>query len=1159
MASQHPSDETLGAFRSGQLDNRSALAVTEHLEQCSECRKRAGATSSDSFLSLVRRAMNAAQPLQAGPTLAGKSKIAPAPPPVDSLPPGLANHRDYEIRKELGRGGMGVVYLAHNTLLGRDEVLKVMGRQIMDRPGVLDRFHREIRAVARLRHANIVSAYSAFRLDESIVFAMEYVDGLDLSKMIKAKGPLPVAHASMFAYQTALGLQHAYEEGLVHRDIKPGNLMLARKGDKATVKILDFGLARATRDETVDSSLTADGQILGTPDFIAPEQITDARSVDIRADIYSLGGTLYYLLMGRPPFLARSFHEICQAHIARTADPLNFVRPDVPVELAAIVARMMAKDPARRPQTPGEVAEALAPLFKTAKAVDASPKVAISGAGAVFEKTHQEPGAANLANVAGSAGETSVAESRWESLVDCREEDGPRDPIAAGEIGRRTPRKTWPIIMAVSLLGLVALAVGVVFTTRDQQRSQDRSIALVDGRAKDVPVPSLDVEPGVGNGPIEPGAGRATAADSSPVAAAAPDPPRADIASDVNARLPSTAATASTTDTAVSAFNSLKVATNLVFSDDFNDAGSKWPTGSTHGYSDGVYFVNSAKNWVHWTCPGKPQTDSIFEVVGRLKSDEPVTKGSWGVTVSTPVSTGARRGFLVKINGMGELFLMPHPSERANEFRAVDPTIGPIVHPAIKPGDQWNTLTLAMKKRTLEIYVNGARVCGPLKLDYDLAPAWIMLGAFDGPTMFRAEFDHVEIREFADNKPQVALVSDESIKRATHSVFIDDFHDSGSGWQRGGGKDYGSGIYFVDSGNGHSYWRAPRHIRMDSALSVTGRMNGPGSANKGTWGVVVGQSAGPSHLGFMVKINGKGELFLGPSPATAKDFLKIVPSLGPIVHPAIKPGEQSNALTLVMKKRILEIYVNAVRVCEPVTFAFDLTPSHFSLAAWDDSGFRSEFEKVEIREFWDDKPRLSPTAFRSIASATRPAYIDEFSDHRSGWARGQRYGYSSGIYFVVPLDGVSVHKSPVGLRADSAVEVVGRLKTADSSIRGAWAVIVNREIGAATRGFLVKINGKGELFLTPNPWNAAKDFVDVDPRIGPIVNPAIKPVNQVNRVVLLVRKRSLEIFVNSVRVCDPVPYDFDLTPSFVQLGAWDGPGDFRAEFDSMSIRSFIRP
>ena len=138
---------------------------------------------------------------------------------------------------------------------------------------MLDRFLREIRAVARLRHPNIVTAYSAFRLGESIVFAMEYVEGSTWRKLVKAKGPLPVAHACYFIHQAALGLQHAHERGMVHRDIKPGNLMLAREGNKPVVKILDFGLAKVTSEEPVDGGLTHEGQMLGTPDYIAPEQI----------------------------------------------------------------------------------------------------------------------------------------------------------------------------------------------------------------------------------------------------------------------------------------------------------------------------------------------------------------------------------------------------------------------------------------------------------------------------------------------------------------------------------------------------------------------------------------------------------------------------------------------------------------------------------------------------------------------------------------------------------------------------------------------------------------------------------------------------------------------------------------------------------------------
>ena len=274
------------------------------------------------------------------------------------MPPALANHSDYEVLRELGRGGMGVVYLARNTLMGRLEVLKVVGGDLIRRPEVLDRFLREIRSAARLHHPNIVAAYSAIRLGESLVLAMEYVEGLDLARLVKTTGPLPVAQACGFIYQAALGLQHAHEHGMVHRDIKPANLILAREGTRPVVKVLDFGLAKVTSEGQVDTSLTREGQMLGTPDYIAPEQIRDAQSADIRADIYSLGCTFYYLLTGGPPFSGKNLWDLYQAHLSRDAGPLNLVRPEVPVELAAMVAKMMAKEPGTRFQTPGEVAQA---------------------------------------------------------------------------------------------------------------------------------------------------------------------------------------------------------------------------------------------------------------------------------------------------------------------------------------------------------------------------------------------------------------------------------------------------------------------------------------------------------------------------------------------------------------------------------------------------------------------------------------------------------------------------------------------------------------------------------------------------------------------------------------------------------------------------------
>ena len=252
----HLTDQTLSSYGLGKLDDASAEAVNQHLEQCADCRKRVAEMSADSFLGRIRDAQKAAshamsEPSQPDKTQSYEGSSGQAAPRTTMLPPGLAEHPDYEIRRELGRGGMGVVYLAHNRLMARDEVLKVMGPQIVEEPGVLDRFLREIRAVARLRHPNIVSAYTAFRCGKSLVFAMEYVAGLDLARMVKAKGPMPVGNACNYVHQAALGLQHAHEEGMVHRDIKPGNLMLSYNGNRAVIKVLDFGLAKASREQYV--------------------------------------------------------------------------------------------------------------------------------------------------------------------------------------------------------------------------------------------------------------------------------------------------------------------------------------------------------------------------------------------------------------------------------------------------------------------------------------------------------------------------------------------------------------------------------------------------------------------------------------------------------------------------------------------------------------------------------------------------------------------------------------------------------------------------------------------------------------------------------------------------------------------------------------------
>jgi serine/threonine protein kinase len=285
--------------------------------------------------------------------------------PTPAVPPELRDHPQYEIVGELGRGGMGVVYLGRNRLMNRPEVLKVVNPQLLHEPGAAERFLREIQSAARLNHPNIVTAYTALQVGGLLVLAMEYVEGEDLARVVRARGPLPLTNACAYACQAAQGLQHAHERGMVHRDVKPQNLILARHGKKHLVKVLDFGLAKATREEGGTArGLTGSGMMLGTPEYMAPEQFSDAAKADVRADIYSLGCTLYFLLAGRPPFQSHDLYALLVAHHSQEAVPLDRARADVPAELAAVVARMMAKDPARRYQQPAEVAQALGPFYK---------------------------------------------------------------------------------------------------------------------------------------------------------------------------------------------------------------------------------------------------------------------------------------------------------------------------------------------------------------------------------------------------------------------------------------------------------------------------------------------------------------------------------------------------------------------------------------------------------------------------------------------------------------------------------------------------------------------------------------------------------------------------------------------------------------------------
>jgi serine/threonine-protein kinase len=292
----------------------------------------------------------------------------------------------YVLLDVLGEGGMGQVFKAKHRGLGRTVALKVVRKEWLANPAAVRRFQREIRAASQLNHPNIVLALDADQMGQTHFIAMEYIEGMDLAKLVKQQGPLPAGQACDYACQAALGLQHAHERGFVHRDVKPSNLLVtqdpkqkqqATQGGRRSglgggeyrwglLKILDMGVARATQGDQTDmtGTLTHAGAVLGTPDYISPEQARDSRSVDIRSDIYSLGCTLYFLLAGRVPFPGGTGMEKLFKHQLEAPPPLEQLRDGLPKGLAKLVARLMAKKPEDRPQTPAEAAKVLLPFVQ---------------------------------------------------------------------------------------------------------------------------------------------------------------------------------------------------------------------------------------------------------------------------------------------------------------------------------------------------------------------------------------------------------------------------------------------------------------------------------------------------------------------------------------------------------------------------------------------------------------------------------------------------------------------------------------------------------------------------------------------------------------------------------------------------------------------------
>lgn len=470
--SQHPSAAELSGFILGKLPPEVTDAVAEHIDHCPPCQ--------DTVHNLESHKDTLLKGLQSPPaagddeacrkvveraaavgTTAAKPQTSAelSPRPAASTDPAVAKERvfgDYVVLGRIGAGGMGQVFKARHRRMDRIVALKVLPKSAMNSPEAVRRFEREAKAAARLIHPNIVTAFDAGEAQGVHFLVMEFVDGGDLAGLVKSQGPLPVEKAVDYILQAARGLDYAHGEGVVHRDIKPANLLLDKKG---VVKILDMGLARL--DDAlgggggVQEGLTQSGQVMGTVDYMAPEQAVDTRTADAKADVYALGCTLYRLLTGENVYGGETLVQKLLAHREQPIPSLAAKRNDVPAALDAVFRKLVAKRPEERYQTMREVIEAL----ETVKHAPAVPQINIA-----VQKAATVGRGPAVSRDAKRSGPVAVR---------------PAAKPQANGAGRKPPRRVMIVACGAAALALVVGGVWVVI--RDKVGNKIAEVQVPDG------------------------------------------------------------------------------------------------------------------------------------------------------------------------------------------------------------------------------------------------------------------------------------------------------------------------------------------------------------------------------------------------------------------------------------------------------------------------------------------------------------------------------------------------------------------------------------------------------------------------------------------------------------------------------------------------------
>jgi serine/threonine protein kinase len=1053
-------------------------------------------------------------PYQAGAVVQGKAR-------------GLVIGR-YLVLDRLGVGGMGVVFRARHRQTRQVVALKILPPSFSREADAVRRFRREFRVAAHLKHPNLVAAIEADE-DRGVHFlTMDYVQGRDLETLVKETGPLSVKLALHCAVQIARGLEAAHAQGVVHRDVKPGNVMIDAAGN---VRVCDLGLARVLEatgqlGREAGPSLTQTGAYMGSVDFLAPEQADDAKKADHRADLYSLGCTLYYLLAGRPPFGGDTLLKRLIAHQERPAPALRDARPEVPPALDAVYLQMMAKRPGDRPASMSQVIAALEACRSSPReAGDASADLKTFATTFMKRAATKKRGddASVFARPQPGSGLQFDPDLDLEDLVHDYKPEAGRDELPEDRLPPALPRLQAP---------------------RRPRRRGRRGTPLV-------PVLLLGLAAG--------GYGLYAFRPRAPE-------PKPEPAPTVTASAPSASP--------ASPFRPLFNGKSLAGWKTHPSQPGNWKVG------DGL-LVASGNEHTHLYTERGDFAD--FRLRWEVRVNE---GGNSGVHLRAPFgptfpASDPRypQGYEASIYyGPRDPALFPNPR------------FGPMLTGTLYAGSRGAVVSVSRRRGgpgewvRMEATARGDRITvsvnGEVTADYtDPERRWrrghIALQCIDPVTT--VAFRNIEIEELdpattkaAPETPAPAPAPAPAGDPLGVAILDEPFDDNDAGWRvedspvedsdRPMRKFLKDGVYHMEAPpawKGFEAWDATDPIDRPFQVEAVARSTGPADAY-GAFALVL---AGPDGRGFQVSINPGGKLAVYDSPWDASGGKKY---FEPFAHPAIRGGEGWNTLALRVRMRSVEVLVNGRAVCPPIAAAYDLLPAKPEIAVikGDDSQLGAEFDSVVVREL---KPDAAP------AGPPVPViYTDDFEEPRSGWARGRhgpdpgptsnRSDYDgAGRYFVQAEPGwagTSMCEAVAGsVAGDHEVEVVGRVVGQGPS-PGGWGIMVGR---GDSRGVHVLIDRDAQLRVVPSFWGVAT-FPD-DRSFGPIRHAAIRPADQWNTLALRVHNRSVEILVNGTAVCEPFALDWDLLPASAAFALTkpDFGTRVRTEFDRVQVRLLPAP